>query len=67
MASGLGLDGFRNGRRKGHQDDIEAAAAFDEAELDELTLPADRHREKFVVDEDDDDDDHNDKRNGQAS
>ncbi|QIW98203.1 hypothetical protein AMS68_003721 [Peltaster fructicola] len=52
LASGLGLDGF-SGRKTTQDRDIEAAAAFDEAELDDLTSPSKTSHEKFIDDEED--------------
>lgn len=59
---GLGLDGngsIRSGKRSREERDIEAAADFDEAELDELTdegRKREMERERFGIGSDDEDD-----------
>lgn len=71
MASGLGLDGYSDRRNKSRQDrDVEAARAFDEAELDDLTSPngprKDLETERFGL-EDSEDEDEGHGRQGRAN
>ena len=72
-SSGLGLNGsaFSRAKRTREERDIEAAAAFDEAELDELAADG-GHREKlgrdrFRLDDDEDEEGHGGRANGHPS
>lgn len=70
MNSGLGLDGFNRNRRSQADRDIEAAADFDENELDNLSdgRHKEMDRERFgLADSDDEGDEHPRRANGHAS
>nr|OQO29584.1 Pheromone-processing carboxypeptidase kex1 [Rachicladosporium sp. CCFEE 5018] len=66
LASGLGLDGWGERRNNKNQErDVEAARAYDEAELDDLTENG-RKEDAFELGESDDEDGHVGRGNGHA-